>query len=83
MRVNKPISDETYRDIGVDPDKARQLRQRRARETAAYSERREQIRLKCVERHGRECAAYKAHGIPFESCGGCRSAFEQEAEAAR
>lgn len=38
MRVDKPTSDETYRDVGVGPDKGRKLMRRRARGTAAYAE---------------------------------------------
>lgn len=75
-----PTSDETYRDMGVNPDVARDLKQQREDAAINYAERREQVRLKWQQKHGRDCPAYKSHGIPFESCGSCQTAFKNECE---
>ena len=75
-----PTSDETYRDMGVNSDVARDLKQKREDEAIYYAERPEQVRLKWQQKHVRECEAYKYHGMPFESCGSCQTAFKNECE---
>lgn len=75
-----PTSDETYRDMGVNPDVARDLKRKREYAVITYAERKERLRFKWQQKHGRDCPVYKAHGIPFESCGSCQGAFEAECE---
>lgn len=66
-------SDQAYRDIGVDPDRAREHKAKLIEDGANFSERVEQLRVQWSTHHGVNCAG----PVPFESCGDCYGAFQR------
>lgn len=60
--------------------KARGISLDQARENKAIADKaiREELRIQFQKAHGNSCPVAKASRIPFESCGGCRKAFEDE-----
>lgn len=73
-------SDETYRDMGVDPAAVRDGEARREEAVRRHADERERLRVAFAARHRDGCAVYENHGIPSESCGSCTRAFEQALE---
>lgn len=63
--------------------RGRELETRSEQKAVEYRDARERLRTEYKARHHNGCPVFKAHRIPFESCGTCNKAFEEACDAIR